>query len=160
MKKWMWFSSGLCVGLVSLSLAVGSVPSGPSIPKSIGEGTSLSESLSDDTVLYQDLSDIRVKRAKLLDFDGDIASLEAREKRYRERLPLVSSRKGAKASHRKTVPGKAVKKKRPRRSSRVNARRSSSRMQSRRYRARTQGTPAGVKPRASARSGSSARSVR
>lgn len=147
MKKWMWFSSGLCVGLVSLSLAVGSVPKSD-------EGASLSESLSDDTVLYQDLSDIRVNRAKLLDFDGDIASLEAREKRYRERLPLVAT---SKSRH-----TKSVKKKRYRRSSRSKARVNSTRQRSQRYQKRTSRnsrSSRGVKARA-ARRGSNAQIAR
>ncbi len=75
--KWMFFLSGTVVGLTTLSIALGSVPTGHS-------------QVTDDTALYQRLSEIRVPKGAALNFDGDIARLSQLEGSYRESLPTLS----------------------------------------------------------------------
>ena len=92
-----WFAVGLVGGLTMLSIALGSVPT---------RGT-----VTDDTALYQSLSEIRVHKQQDLNFDGDIARLSALEDRYREEgLPRLSDRRRR---------DKALEKKRPYYSQRV-----------------------------------------
>jgi hypothetical protein len=76
MKYW-YLSCGFALGLATLSVALGSVPT-------ISRGT-------DDTVIGQTLSEIRVAREADLDFDGDIARLAGLEGRFREKLPKLAS---------------------------------------------------------------------
>jgi hypothetical protein len=75
MRLW-WFSSGALIGLTTLSIALGSVPS--------------RERVTDDTVIYQNMSEIRVARQAALSFDSDIERLAALEPRYREKLPSLA----------------------------------------------------------------------
>ena len=74
--KALWFISGMTLGITSLSIAMGSVPS--------------RNQVTDDTVLYQRLSEIRVQKQKDLSFDNDIHRLTQSEHRYREKLPALS----------------------------------------------------------------------
>ena len=76
--KLMWVISGTMIGLTSLSLALGSVPSSRM-------------HVTDDTAIYQRLSEIKVARETRPNFDGDIARLSDLEPRYREKLPSVAS---------------------------------------------------------------------
>jgi hypothetical protein len=74
MKKLWIFVVSLAVGLTTLSLALGSVPS----------------KVTDDTALYQNLSEIRMPKEDQPNFDIDITRLSKLEGRYAEHLPPLS----------------------------------------------------------------------
>lgn len=74
--KLMWIACGTVIGITSLSIAMGAVPS--------------TRSITDDTAIYQHLSEIKVSRDSRPNFDGDIARLSAIEPAYREKLPSLS----------------------------------------------------------------------
>lgn len=73
----LWFISGTLAGISTLSIAMGSVPSRGRV--------------TDDTALYQRLSEIREPKQGRIDFDGEIARLDAMEQRYQERLPSLKN---------------------------------------------------------------------
>ena len=74
--KFLMLSSVAVMGLTTLSVAMGSVPSRSRV--------------TDDTAIYQNLSEIRVGKEVNLNFDSDIARLSASEGQYREKLPALS----------------------------------------------------------------------
>ena len=76
--KIMWAVCGTMIGLTSLSLALGAVPS-------------QRMRVTDDTAIYQNMSEIRVAREKRPDFDADIQRLSSLESRYREILPTLKN---------------------------------------------------------------------
>jgi hypothetical protein len=75
--KLMWVFCGTMIGLTSLSIALGSVPS--TTPMHV----------TDDTAIYQRLSEIKVPREARPNFDSDVERLSDLEPRYRENLPSV-----------------------------------------------------------------------
>ena len=75
MKKLMWFSCGLLVGLTALSVCKASIP---------GKGK-----VTDDTAIYEKLSEIQVRKEAKLDFDSDIGHLSQLEGQYHEKLPSL-----------------------------------------------------------------------
>lgn len=76
MKKLTLFTSGLLVGLTTLSLGIASVPK---------QGR-----ITDDTAIYQKLSEIRVSREIEQNFDSDVSRLSKLESRYVEKLPALA----------------------------------------------------------------------
>ena len=81
--KISWFGCGALVGLMSLSLALGSVPR---------KGT-----VTDDTAIYQNLSEIKVSKEKLPSFDSDLGRLALAEGHYHEKLPSLADHPRLKA---------------------------------------------------------------
>ena len=75
--KLIWIGCAVVIGLTSLSIAMGAVPTGRSV-------------VTDDTAIYQRLSEIKVARESKPNFDGDIARLNGLEPAYRERLPSIA----------------------------------------------------------------------
>jgi hypothetical protein len=76
-SKLGWFSSGVLLGLGTLSVAMGAVPKNGRV--------------TDDTAIYQNLSEIRVARERDLNFDPDFERLSALEDRYQEKLPSLAN---------------------------------------------------------------------
>ena len=77
--KFKVFCGGTMLGLTSLSIALGAVPSGGKVMR-----------VTDDTAIYQRLSEIKVPREGRLNFDGDIERLSSLEPRYKEKLPSLA----------------------------------------------------------------------
>lgn len=86
--KYMWLAGGILLGLVSLSIARGSVPNYGSESGVSG----FNSKITDDTAIYQKLSEIRVQRTREINFDPDISRLSSIEARYREKLPAFSKK--------------------------------------------------------------------
>lgn len=74
-ERTLWVGCGMILGIGSVSLALGAVPSPGKI--------------TDDTAIYQNLSEIRVAKQRDLNFDSDIARLASLERRYQENLPAA-----------------------------------------------------------------------
>src|SRR4051812_41828803 len=74
--KPMWFVCAIIFTLATLSIAMGSVPSGSRV--------------TDDTAIYQKLSEINVGKTRPLNFDAEIERLSALETRYKEHLPTLA----------------------------------------------------------------------
>ena len=75
-KNFWILYSGMVIGLTSLSLARGAVPSSIRQMK-----------VTDDTAIYERLSEIKAGREAKPDFDGDLKRLSNMESHYREKLP-------------------------------------------------------------------------
>lgn len=73
--KSLIFGCGFMLGLTTLSVAFGAVPSNSRV--------------TDDTALYENLSEIRVSPQHEIRFEGDISNLRQIEGRYKERLPAL-----------------------------------------------------------------------
>ena len=68
-------------------LALSSAAAVASVPRALK-----AKSVRSDSALIQEVSEIRVSPRKELDFDQDIERLAQVEKRYKERLPILSRR--------------------------------------------------------------------
>jgi hypothetical protein len=95
MKKLWIFVVSMAVGLTTLSLALGSVPS----------------TITDDTALYQKLSEIRIPKEDQPNFDIDITRLSKLEGRYAEHLPPLSGAMARVAKQKYQYSGQNVGKK-------------------------------------------------
>ena len=77
MKKMIWFTCGLLVGLTALSICKASIP---------GKGK-----VTDDTALYKDhVSEMNVAKEAKRDFDSEIGHLSQLEGQYEEKLPTLA----------------------------------------------------------------------
>lgn len=75
----MWFSFGVGVGLMALSVAFGGVPDSKQSRVEIKP-----YKLKNDPAIYQELSEIDIKKEEALDFDSGIESLSKQENRYQK----------------------------------------------------------------------------
>jgi hypothetical protein len=77
--KLMWIVCGSVIGLTTLSIAMGAVPSNRM-------------HVTDDTAIYQHLSEINAPKDSRPNFDGDLAALANLQRKpvYREKLKTIA----------------------------------------------------------------------
>lgn len=74
--KIVWFFCGWALGMTTLSLSMGAVPS--------SQSAVFKNTVTDDTALYQRISEIQVRKHGDLNFDRDLERLSRMQGRYQE----------------------------------------------------------------------------